>query len=685
MSEYVPPRVRAWRAISEKDKEIINEIINWADSIDELDGRTMKLLINIYNKLPDDLKDEDEEEDEDNNNKLDFMDEVINANTDGFEDKQIDNKDKVNKLNEWIGVANTQDNKIAKTIAKDYKAEAKENDKYINEIDKLVLPYKVLHFDKIINNEYNTDDIDNVMSKLKEIRSGFMKTKGNKEKNKKGRPNRVVSYINKSLETLYKDKKIIDGVITNNDYIVEMINEKGYDKAIDKLADHIQTSVQVPNNKKLSKFDFIVGDQKVEQYKDMVRDIRTQIKSLFAHKYNPIKPIESEPLTEEEQKRKSLIDSFESLNEEDKQKFINFIPRFNTSSKSVQIAGDVELKDTKTIFAHLLSQILHKNRDDISADDKRDAIKTIGDYIYSKAPIEQQIPGITELIDKSLIDFVNTQHNNNNNILNPLMNLSISPKAKISATPNESIDDIEKLADDFDDGWASTEPVAQEQQNDDNQNENNNFANVPLFDQFPGNTEEEEDKPIEEEDEDIKEVDNIPDFPGNEGNNNTEDNKSISKNELQNNEIQEEAPGDANAMVPTNEEVQNIPNAQVPAVITNLAGLWFDKDKTMSDVLDDTQKIITLLTDEQYDKIEDGFAEQLTQAADDAGNRLFTDKQQAIKFLRSLRNKKTTRYKLPIPLEKVEHKNNNLYNVNISPMAMRMIRPLTKSYKFYNE
>ena len=69
----------------------------------------------------------------------------------------------------------------------------------------------------------------------------------------------------------------------------------------------------------------------------------------------------------------------------------------------------------------------------------------------------------------------------------------------------------------------------------------------------------------------------------------------------------------------------------------------------------------------------------------DSGNRLFTDKQQAIKFLRSLRNKHTTRYKLPVPLEKIEHKNNNLYNVNISTMAMRMIRPLTKSYKFYNE
>ena len=678
MSEYVPPRVRAWRAISEKDKEIINEVINWADSIDELDGRTMKLLINIYNKLPDDIKDEDEE-DEDNNNKLDFMDEVINANTDGFEDKQIDNKDKVNKLNEWLGVANTQDNQITKTIAKNYKAEAKENNKYIDEIDKLVLPYKVLHFDKIINNEYNTNDIDNVMSKLKEIRSGFMKTKGDKEKNKRGRPNRVVSYINQSLETLYKDKKIINGIISNNNEVVKNINEKGYDKAIDKLADHIQTSVQVPNNKKLSKLDFIVGDQKGEQYKDIVKDIRTQIKSLFAHKYNPNKPIESEPLSEVEQKRKSLIDSFESLSEEDKQKFIKFIPRFNTSTKSVQISGDDELKDTKTIFAHLLGNILHKKRDDITAEDKRDAIKTIGDYIYSKAPKEQQLPGFSNLLNESIFDVANKQVNS---MFNPLMNLSISPKVKISATPNESIDDIEKLADDFDDGWASTEPVAQEQQNDDNQNENNNIVNEPLFDQFPGNTEEEEDKAIEE---DIKEVDNMPDFTGNEGNNNTEENKSISKNEPQNNEIQEEAPTEPNAIVQANEQVQSIPNAQVPAVMTNLAGLWFDKDKTMADVLEDTQKIITLLTDEQYDKIEDGFAEQLTQAADDAGNRLFTDKQQAIKFLRSLRNKHTTRYKLPVPLEKIEHKNNNLYNVNISPMAMRMIRPLTKSYKFYNE
>ena len=683
MSEYVPPRVRAWRAISEKDKEIINEVINWAGSIDELDGRTMKLLINIYDKLPDEFKDED---DEDNNNKLDFMDEIIATNTDGFEDKQIDNKDKVNKLNEWLGVSNQEDKNDAKTIAKDYKAEAKENNKYIDEIDKLVLPYKVLHFDKIINNEYNTNDIDNVMSRLREIRKEFTKTKGDKEKNKRGRPNRVVSYINQSLETLYKDKKIINGVISNNNEVVKNINEKGYDKAIDKLADHIQTGVQVPGNKKLSKFDFIVGDQKGEQYKDIVKDIRTQIKSLFAHKYNPTKPIESEPLTEVEQKRKSLIDSFESLSEEDKQKFIKFIPRFNTSTKSVQIAGDNELKDTKTIFAHLLGNILHKKRDDITADDKKEAIKTIGDYIYAKAPIEQQLPGLSNLLNESMFNVVNKKVNS---MYNPLMNLSISPKVKISATPNESIDDIEKLADDFDDGWASTEPVAQEQQNDDNQNENNNFANEPLFTQFPGNTEEEEDKAIEEDGKEeaineLNEVDNN-DLPGNEGNNNTEDNKSISKNELQNNEIQEDAPTEPNAIVQVNEQVQSIPNAQVPAVITNLAGLWFDKDKTMSDVLEDTQKIITLLTDEQYDKIEDGFAEQLTQASDDSGNRLFTDKQQAIKFLRSLRNKHTTRYKLPVPLEKIEHKNNNLYNVNISPMAMRMIRPLTKSYKFYNE
>lgn len=685
MSEYVPRPVRIWQAIDKKDKDIINEVINWADSIDELDGRAMKLLINIYNKIPNDLKDIDDEEEETSDDKLSFMDELINSNTEGFEDKQIDNKTKADKLNEWLGVATEQDKAITKNIKKDYKEFRKENTKYEDEVNKLVLPYKVLHFDKIINNEYNLTDIDNVMSRLKEIRNGFMVNKKGKVdelKNKKGRPPAVVSYINKELERLYKTKHIIKDVIEKNDEVVKNINEKGYDYAIDKLADHIQTGVAKQNNNKFKELDFIVGDQKQEQYKDLVKDKRTQVKSLFAHYYKPNKTIDPEPLTEEEQKRKSLIDSFEALNKEDKDKFIKFIPRFNTSSQAVQLADDDELKDTRGIFFKLLGKILNKSkRDDITADEKRDAIKTIGDYIYAQAPVEEQLPGWSDMFN----NFNNSLFNGN--ILNPLMNLSISPKAKISAAPNESIDDIEKAADSFDDGWSSVEPTPQNYENDDGQNENNNFDTVPLLTQFPGNSEEEQGNAIEEEEEEEGNDKEINDFPGKEGNNNTEENNLKSINPIEKNEIQEEASTEPNANVESLEDNNQIvlSNSQVPAVITDLASSWFDKDKTMADVLDNTQKIITILTPEQYDKIEDQFAETLTQAADDAGNKLFTDKQQAIKFLRSLRSKHTTRYKLPVPLQQIEHKNNNLYNVNISPMAMRMIRPLTKSYKFYNE
>ena len=365
-------------------------------------------------------------------------------------------------------------------------------------------------------------------------------------------------------------------------------------------------------------------------------------------------PTETPTETKEEQQ---MINNFNNLTEEQKTTFLNWIPTYNTNSRDV--SGKTVPATMRSIFQKIQGDPT-KKPDDLTAQDKINIINTIGGYAFSKSPAFND--SFNELLNSTLTNTLNPALTNTTNILNALY--------------IDKLPDVEAAADDFEDGLVFSEFF-------NGQNKNDFINSLTDLAANPGNgpiTEE------EQQNEDIKPNPGIEDKK--------DEQQQINKKNLpiENNDILplaptgpiEEEQEEQQQEQEEQQEIIPIPDKSVPAVVGGLVDKWFTKDSSIADVLEDTEKIISLLTPEQYDRIEDDLADQLITTSDDGGNKLFQDKAQAIKFLRSFRNKTQKQYKPPVAIQRIEKQNTGL-NYQLSPLILRSRIMNTKSYKFYNE
>ena len=665
MYEYVRPEIRAWNSISDKDKEFIKKVATFADDIDDLGMISKRALVKIYDKLDNDYKNIDKSDLKGMNDteqvleKLDDFRDILDFNVE-FNNNNISKEDKLKIYNEWTETPETStETKEERKINKHYKEIQRST---MNKIDQLVpTSFIMLNIDKLRNNEYNIDDFNN---KIKEL-----ETLAKTDQTIKTTPS---SYYNKILTELYKNINVIKKIYNVKDEVQQLWATGKYDNFNDVLNKHTKETmenIKKPSNKEgYNKYNFIVGKQKGETYENFVRSTRADIRSYLQKMFNPTLPFTPKP-TEEEQKRQKMIYNFNNLPIEQRTEFLNWIPTFNTELKNV--SGKTVPSTMRTIFQKILGDPT-KKRDDITATDKMDIINTIGGYAYSKSP------AFNDMFNESLNSMLNTVLNQQ--LTNTSNNININ-----------MLPELEQAANDFD-----------------GQNENDNIGSSDDLAANPGNgpieeeqaiepTEQQEEQAIEPTEPIEPNTEDIKPLPGNDDK--MDKQEEIYKNNLpivNNDTLPTEPTEPIEPIEPTepiepieptqedNNAVVPIPDSSVPAVVGGLVDSWFTKDSSIADVLEDTQKIISLLTPEQYDRIEEDLADQLIYTADDGGNKLFQDKAQVIKFLRSLRSKHNMRYKLPQPIERIEKRNTTL-NYNLSPMILRSRRTNTRSYRFYNE
>ena len=656
MTEYVRKEVRAWNSISEKDREFIKKVATFADDIDDLGMTIKRALVSIYDKLNDDYKNieksdlKDMDETDQILEKLSDFSDIIYVNVE-FTNQNLTKDERLQIYKEWAE---------SPTIPEETKEERKINKRYkeiqqstMNKIDKLVpISYITLNIDKLKNNEYNIDDFKNKIKELEDL----AKTDETIKKTPSSYYIKVLTELNKNIHVISKIYKVKDS-------IQEKQNSgkyKTFNDILDSSTNEVMEKVNKPANKEgYNKYNYIVGKNKGETYENFIRSCRADVRSYLQKMYNPTVAPTAE-LTEQEQKEQKMINNFNNLTEEQKTTFLDWIPTYNVDLKNV--SGKTVPPAMRTIFQKILGDPT-KKRDDITAQDKLDIINTIGGYAYSKSPAFNE--SLNESLNGLLNGLLNPQ------LTNPLNNFVV-----------EKLPEIEQAADEFDDGFEYMENL-------EGQNENENINSSADLDTIPGNgqitEEEQQNEPTEEE----QQNEDITPNPGIDDK--TDEQQQINKNNLPivNDDILPPAPTEPVEEEQTEEQADNkeivpIPNKSVPAVVGGLVDSWFTKDSSIADVLEDTQKIISLLTPEQYDRIEEDLAEQLIHAADDGGNKLFQDKAQVIKFLRSFRNKQQKQYKLPVAIERIEKRNTGL-NYQLSPLILRSRRTNTKSYKFYNE
>ena len=597
MTEYVPKAIQAWQAMSDNDKAFLEKVATFTDDIADLPSTLKNALARIYDKLPNNAKDLYKEDftglkgHEILALKLEEIDNILERQGIIFEqDKGITDAEKTKIYNEWNNSDNTdyEVNNISKSLKKYNKQYKEDRNNAIDAIDMAVpTSLKVLDINKLKNNEYNINDFTEAIKRLEELK--------NTNTNIKQTPS---NYFTKVLTTLYKNISIINKINEVKDNIQSDWNTGKYEDFQDVLDKYIKNPHSVINplsdTEGYKAYPFIVGRDKGETYKQYIYDTLIDMRGYLNKMYNPTQPMNIgepiEELTEEEAKRKQYINNFNKLSDDDKKLFKAWLPTFNTSTKTVE---DKNFGRLRSIFHQIIGDN-SKRRDDIKADDKREVIKSIGDYIYTQSPaFNERIESLSKDFDNITNDIVNSSIQDNFDSLEAL-----NPAMIKSVQPIKDIDDIEIAA--------------------------NMFEGMP-----------------------------------------TEPTEPIEPTE----------PTDA---------IVAIPNSSVPTVIADLANDWMTRDKLLTDVLTDTEKVISILTTEQYDKIEDDLATQLMLSSDDAGNKLFNDKGEVIKFLRSLRSKRQGRYRLPQPIERIEKRNTGL-NYNLSPMLLRNRRYNTKSYRFYNE
>ena len=139
---------------------------------------------------------------------------------------------------------------------------------------------------------------------------------------------------------------------------------------------------------------------------------------------------------------------------------------------------------------------------------------------------------------------------------------------------------------------------------------------------------------------------------------------------------------------PTQEEQPEptqITNAEAGKLVVRAVDDFITKRIPLTEALSQLTEIIPVLTPEQYDQAEDMLVDSLFRSTDEDGNKLFKDEGQVRNFLRQLRSKNKTRYKLPVKLNNNIQRERNLYNLQLNPMLTRNRRPNVSAIHFYNE